>query len=214
MSSYKNGIQTRERIIETARELFYTKGYEQTTYKDLCGAVGISPGTFHHHFPTKAELYQVIYRQMIRQNIEEARALTGSKDRTMCGTMETLLFWYKFFADAHYRAFSVLAPQILYQNDPKAYFGVYQCDVMSAGEDPFQQRMEELKSVSRIGISYILYPYLNDNLERFSYQDAIRFNMMCTEFFGTEEDRRMPMFQEVCIQLLEQADKTKLKTTF
>ena len=36
MKKYKTGRETKENIMEAARELFYEKGYKNTTYNDIC----------------------------------------------------------------------------------------------------------------------------------------------------------------------------------
>ncbi|MDR3336049.1 MAG: TetR/AcrR family transcriptional regulator [Treponema sp.] len=46
MANYKVGLETRERILQVTRDLFYEKGYIRTTYADICNAIGISQGTF------------------------------------------------------------------------------------------------------------------------------------------------------------------------
>ena len=44
---------TPERIIEVALDLFSERGYEATSMRDIASALGLSPGAFYHHFPSK-----------------------------------------------------------------------------------------------------------------------------------------------------------------
>ena len=40
----------RNDILDTARRLVYTKGYEQMTIQDILDALQISKGAFYHYF--------------------------------------------------------------------------------------------------------------------------------------------------------------------
>ncbi|MHB8695964.1 MAG: TetR/AcrR family transcriptional regulator [Solirubrobacteraceae bacterium] len=51
-------IDNRERILQTARELFSQRGYRGTTTKDLAAAAGIAEPTLFRHFPSKAALFE------------------------------------------------------------------------------------------------------------------------------------------------------------
>jgi AcrR family transcriptional regulator len=44
---------TRQRILEAARQLFATKGFDATTTRDLADAAGIAAGTLFNYFTTK-----------------------------------------------------------------------------------------------------------------------------------------------------------------
>jgi AcrR family transcriptional regulator len=52
----EKGQSSRERIIEKANRLFYTKGYNQTSFADVANEVGISKGNLHYHFSSKDDL--------------------------------------------------------------------------------------------------------------------------------------------------------------
>ncbi|HRX09147.1 MAG TPA: helix-turn-helix domain-containing protein [Candidatus Limiplasma sp.] len=54
-------ITTKERIFETALDLFAEKGYEATSIRDITKAVGLSVAAFYNHFASKNELLQAIY---------------------------------------------------------------------------------------------------------------------------------------------------------
>ncbi len=49
---------TRERLLETAIELFSDKGYNGVSLREIAGAVGITPPALYNHFPNKATLYR------------------------------------------------------------------------------------------------------------------------------------------------------------
>ena len=49
-------ISTKSRIVKAAWNLFYKKGYEQTTVADIISASKTSKGTFYHYFKGKEAL--------------------------------------------------------------------------------------------------------------------------------------------------------------
>lgn len=61
------GKISRERIIEAANRLVYTKGFNQTSISDVADAVGITKGNLHYHFKSKEELLEAIihYRKTL-----------------------------------------------------------------------------------------------------------------------------------------------------
>ncbi len=54
------GEALRQRIIAVADELFYQKGYENTSFSDIANAVGISRGNFYYHFKSKDEILTAV----------------------------------------------------------------------------------------------------------------------------------------------------------
>jgi AcrR family transcriptional regulator len=49
--------ETRNKILETATDLFSKSGYDATGVAEICQAAGVSKGAFYHHFPTKQALF-------------------------------------------------------------------------------------------------------------------------------------------------------------
>ena len=52
-----NKKDNRERILATAFNLFFNKGYKEVTMSDLVKESGLSKGAFYHYFNSKEELY-------------------------------------------------------------------------------------------------------------------------------------------------------------
>ena len=64
---------TADRIVETGRKLFNSKGYATTSLAEIAAALGISPGNLNYHFPTKKDLVMRIHEEA-RQQMRERRA--------------------------------------------------------------------------------------------------------------------------------------------
>ena len=54
-------ISTKSRIVKAAWNLFYKKGYEQTTVEDIINASRTSKGTFYHYFKGKESLLNSLH---------------------------------------------------------------------------------------------------------------------------------------------------------
>jgi len=54
------GVDTRERILEIARELFGARGYAGTSLSDIAAALGTSKAAIYYHFPSKAAILEAL----------------------------------------------------------------------------------------------------------------------------------------------------------
>lgn len=68
-------VQTRQRILESALELFAARGYEMTTMRDIAAASGCSLGLAYRYFASKEDLVLELYRWLVAQLDEQAGAL-------------------------------------------------------------------------------------------------------------------------------------------
>jgi len=50
------GQETRNRIIQTSRELFTRQGFQNTSISEIIAATGVKKGNLYYHFPSKEEL--------------------------------------------------------------------------------------------------------------------------------------------------------------
>ncbi len=77
-----DSIETRRRILETARREFAVQGYEVTTNRRIAAEVGITPAALYHYFPSKLDLYVAV-----RDFTEDAVA---TRFRDVTASAETL----------------------------------------------------------------------------------------------------------------------------
>ena len=59
----KQGMTTKERIVDEALTLFAAKGFRGTTVKDIADAVGIKDASLYKHFKSKKEILNTIVEE-------------------------------------------------------------------------------------------------------------------------------------------------------
>lgn len=78
-------MDTRERILESAREAFAVRGYAATSLEHLAAELGLTKGAIYHHFPSKRALLEALLEESLR------RAEAALED---AGSLETRLYAY------------------------------------------------------------------------------------------------------------------------
>ena len=70
MATYKKGVETRERIFQSAKKMFYEYGYKNATIEKIAADASVPIGLVNYYFK-KNEMLSVVYTQFI-QNIKKA----------------------------------------------------------------------------------------------------------------------------------------------
>lgn len=78
--------KTKNRIIESANNLFTTKSYEDVKITDICKSAGVSVGAFYHYFTSKEDIINDAYNDFDA----EVKEMMGSK--TFDSRFEAILF--------------------------------------------------------------------------------------------------------------------------
>jgi AcrR family transcriptional regulator len=64
------GAGNRQRIVDAANNLFYRRGYNQTSFQDISDETGIPRGNFYYYFKTKDEILNaVIDSRVLETNV-------------------------------------------------------------------------------------------------------------------------------------------------
>lgn len=71
-------VDSRQKIVESAKRMFWQHGYSTTSPRQVMADSGVSQGSFYHHFPTKPELG----REVVEAN---GRDLLDSVQQAMDG---------------------------------------------------------------------------------------------------------------------------------
>ena len=109
---------TRERILDSCRDLFNERGPAEVTTAEIATAVGISEGNLHYHFRRKEQIVTALFEQF-----EAALDRTGAGSDNLgrrpqayriylAGWFNTMWEWRLFYAASIYRLAPDLRPRL------------------------------------------------------------------------------------------------------
>jgi TetR/AcrR family transcriptional regulator len=97
MRKTRDGVETRERVLEAAAEQFAQHGFAGASLAAISKACGISDGLILHHFQTKEGLYRQVLEELAgryAQALALARNSAGSPAEAMQSTLTAAFdFW-------------------------------------------------------------------------------------------------------------------------
>jgi AcrR family transcriptional regulator len=79
MAKYETGIRTKEKILNACKKLFYEKGYDDTTYDDICREGNVNRGLIHYHFQGKFNIGRQVFSKFLVDNNEIVAKLVKRK---------------------------------------------------------------------------------------------------------------------------------------
>ncbi|QOY54791.1 TetR/AcrR family transcriptional regulator [Candidatus Sulfurimonas marisnigri] len=92
-------MSTKERILQTALELFNSGNTQMATTNHIAKAMNISPGNLHYHYKNREEIIRVLYKQMRSKAslpIEELPTTILELNKHLKDLLE-ILWEYRFF---------------------------------------------------------------------------------------------------------------------
>lgn len=83
------GEGNRQRIVNAADQLFYQRGYNQTSFQDISDATGIPRGNFYYYFKTKDEILNAV----VDSRIEDISGMLSRCESETDNPVERLLLF-------------------------------------------------------------------------------------------------------------------------
>ena len=81
------GSVNRQRIVEAADNLFYSRGYNQTSFSDISDETGIPRGNFYYYFKTKEDILTAV----VDARVAVFKEMLTSCDKSSSDPRESLL---------------------------------------------------------------------------------------------------------------------------
>jgi len=72
--------ERKNEIFDTAQELFFTKGYKQTSIESIIKKIGVAKGTFYYYFKSKEDLLDKLTYKMSKKILEEVKKIVEKDD--------------------------------------------------------------------------------------------------------------------------------------
>ena len=72
--------ERKNEILDVAQELFFTKGYRQTSIESIIKKIGVAKGTFYYYFKSKEDLLDKLSYKMSKKILEEVKKIVEEDD--------------------------------------------------------------------------------------------------------------------------------------
>ncbi len=82
----------RERILETAEELFMSQGYKKTSTRQIAGILGITQPNLYHHFRKKEDIYVAIMEKLSKE-VYENLEIIRKRGNLPFDTLESMMIY-------------------------------------------------------------------------------------------------------------------------
>ena len=103
MANYENGAYTRQSIIQVCKQLFYEKGFHETSFGDICRTAHVNRGTLYYHFKTKEDMRYEVQCEFVITNKHIAEKYCS--DPHYLYILSVGLFWKQVQKDEKLRRF-------------------------------------------------------------------------------------------------------------
>jgi TetR/AcrR family acrAB operon transcriptional repressor len=71
MPRSKLPLKTRQRVLDSALEIFASKGYSQASMEEIASKAGVTKGALYWHFESKLDLYNALVNHVLKLQTQE-----------------------------------------------------------------------------------------------------------------------------------------------
>lgn len=103
MTPVRRNLPVRDRILETAFDLFYRQGFRATGINQIIAESGVAKASFYDHFPSKDHLLSEYAIETSRRECEDIRNHVVSLEDPMERFMAPLQMLLPWFRETRYR---------------------------------------------------------------------------------------------------------------
>jgi len=103
-------MDTREKLINSAKRLFSKKGYYETKVSDIVADAGLSQGTFYIYFKSKEDIFKELVKDMSEKIIRLLKEYASKEDDIETIIKNSTLDFFR----------------IMYEEKPIAYIFMFQ----------------------------------------------------------------------------------------
>lgn len=93
------GLQTRQRILDTAEQLFLARGYAGTAIDEILAETGLTKGAFFHHFKSKGDLAYALVERFWERDIVLFKDFAAKAKALAETPLQEAAIWFKLFEE-------------------------------------------------------------------------------------------------------------------
>jgi TetR/AcrR family acrAB operon transcriptional repressor len=148
----EKALETRERILDAAEDVFYDKGVSSTSLSDVAQAAGVTRGAIYWHFKNKVDLFDAMCRRVRNPIMSMIEEMADEKTADPLGQLRKAgdVVMREVVENPHYRkVLTILFHKCEYldADDPIL---LHQKDWLGHGMDTMRRVLENAKSKNQL----------------------------------------------------------------
>lgn len=93
MGKYQVGEETRRKILEASREIFYQKGYDGTLYNDIAKSAKVNRALIPYHYKNKSDLAMAVYNGFMQEYVSTREEIAAGYSKVEKLVISVLYFY-------------------------------------------------------------------------------------------------------------------------
>lgn len=177
MKNYTNGLTTKTKIIDLCKILFYEKGYNETTFTDICEKSQVNPGSIAYHYKNKKNIASIVYNEMMHMLDNSIAELFPYEDEVLQAIMGLGLHQKLLFDDPAYRRFSSqFSSEYIHAEALNQYTQIaskaYLLTVKYAG-----QKKADFLFTAFKGMDCYIEPYIEEHMDELKFDEIFQYSV-------------------------------------
>lgn len=176
MSSYSNGQDTKNKIYEVCKRVFYDEGFKETSFNKICKIADVNPGTIAYHFQSKHNVGVLIYQEMLETLVGKAYEFYPDETPFFRCFLTCCMHMYYLFNDPKYRRFSLA---IVSELNKAGQVGFYSSTCGEAYEYLKEISPEKADFVfaAHRGLDFAIESYIDSHFEELKYENVVTYSI-------------------------------------
>lgn len=116
MAKYQAGENTKKKILEESKAVFYHKGYEETSYDDIAKRANVNRALIPYHYKKKSDLALAVYNSFVEKYVKIRDEIAKGRHRETKLVIGILLFYRLLLDDKALRFVNFVLGEDSYQD--------------------------------------------------------------------------------------------------
>lgn len=188
MANYNNGLTTKNNILNACKELYFEKGYNDTTFAEICAKSGVNPGSVGYHYGSKRNIASYIYKEIIEKINYFAYTLFEDEDNIQKMMIGLGLHIMLLFENAEYRRFSAqYLSENAYDEDLDEYISMVP-DVYRLSTERIGKEKADFYFVAFAGMDGHIESYIDKHINELDLNNIMHYYLELHYFFLEPEE--------------------------
>lgn len=179
-SNYTPGLQTKEKILTSAKKLFYLNGFNKTSMKDIASDAGIRQSLLYYYFNNKNKIATEIYTNFNRAHdnliVDEIKRRNINISKTIERSVYVASYFRLCLLKPNLAAFIAEVDEIELQYKDVFIYNAYRA-IIDDNPSALNETPYEFIIIQNIGINTLMFRLFTTNQIKATVDEIVRFKV-------------------------------------